>query len=149
MTSLTIRGGLCRCGGVIALLAASLTFAEAPASASLYARLGGAPKLTLIVDELIDHAANAPQLKRSFSGVNLPRVKRLIVEQICQLAGGGCHYSGDSMKDVHAGLGLTEAEMNGLVEELRDAMRRHDVGLRERNELLVLLTPMKRDIVER
>jgi hypothetical protein len=28
-------------------------------------------------------------------------------------------------------------------------MRRHGVGLRERNELLRILAPMKRDVVER
>jgi hypothetical protein len=35
-----------------------------------------------------------------------------------------------------------------MVEILRDSLRRHDVGLRERNELLALLAPMKRDVVD-
>jgi hemoglobin len=49
---------------------------------------------------------------------------------------------------VHAGHQISEAEFYGMVEILRDSLRRHDVGLRERNELLALLAPMKRDVVD-
>ncbi len=112
-------------------------------------RLGGQPTVKAIVDDVIDSAVADPHLKRSFAKVDVPRVKRLLVEQICDLAGGGCKYSGDPMHDVHAGLGITEAEFYGLVDVLRDSMRKHRVALRERNELLQILAPMKRDIVER
>jgi hemoglobin len=116
---------------------------------SLYSRLGGTANVTAIVTDTIERAAHDPHLKRSFDDVNLERVERHIVEQICGLAGGGCKYSGDSMHDAHAGLGISESEFFGLVEVLRDSMRRHGVQLRERNELLQILAPMKRDIVER
>ena len=75
------------------------------------------------------------------------RVKRLLVEQICQLAGGGCRYSGDPMREVNSGHRISESEFYGLVEILRESLRRHHVRLRERNELLALLAPMKRDVV--
>ena len=119
------------------------------AAASLYERLGGHPTVQAIADDVIDDAASDPKLKRSFAKVNLARVKQLLAEQICAVTGGGCQYTGDSMHDVHAGLGITEAEFFGLVEVLRTSMRRHGVGLRERNELLKILAPMKRDVVER
>lgn len=105
--------------------------------------------MTLVVGELIDHSASDPRTKRSFDGVDIPRVKKLLVEQICELTGGGCKYSGDSMHDVHAGLGIDQSEFYGLVEVLRESMRKHGIGLRERNELLAILAPMKRDVVER
>jgi hemoglobin len=116
---------------------------------SLYARMGGTRNVTAVVSDLIDEAASDPQLKRSFDKVNLGRLKRLLVEQICELTGGGCRYSGDAMRDVHAGLGITQAEFYGLVQVLKDAMQRHGIAIRERNELLAILAPMKRDIVER
>jgi hemoglobin len=115
----------------------------------LYERMGGAGNITTIVGEVIDDAANSPKMKRSFEDVDLARVKKLLIEQICQLAGGGCEYSGDSMRDVHAGLKITQAEFYDLVQVLRDSMVRHGIRLRERNELLELLAPMKRDIVEK
>src|SRR5580698_5976353 len=123
--------------------------AATAAAASLYERLGGQPTVAAIAADVIDDAASDPKLKRSFAKVDLARVKKLLAEQICQVTGGGCQYTGDSMHDVHAGLGITEAEFYGLVAVLRTSMRRHGVGLRERNELLRILAPMKRDVVER
>jgi len=122
-------------------------FASSPDS--LYARMGGTPNVTAVVSDVIDEAAGDPQLKRSFDKVNLQRLKHLLVEQICELTDGGCRYSGDSMHDVHAGLKITQAEFYGLVQVLKDSMERHGIAIRERNELLAILAPMKRDIVER
>jgi hemoglobin len=118
------------------------------AAESLYARLGGKPVVDAIATETIDQVVADPRLNQSFHGSNLRRIKRLLSEQICELAGGGCIYSGDSMREVHAGHHITEAQFYGLVQILRDSMRHHHIGLRERNELLALLAPMKRDIVE-
>jgi hypothetical protein len=49
---------------------------------------------------------------------------------------------------VHAGFGVTQAEFYGLVQILNDAMVRPGLAIRGRNELLALLSPMKRDVVE-
>jgi hemoglobin len=136
------------CLPVMALFASAGQSLAADAT-SLYVRMGGAPAVTAVVDDLIDDAVSDPHLKRSFADVDIPRIKRLLVEQICELAGGGCHYSGDTMHDVHAGLGITQAEFYGLVQVLRDSMTRHGIRLRERNELLRILAPMKREVVEK
>jgi hemoglobin len=119
----------------------------AAAEQSLYARMGGEPVIRLVVSETLDQVVADHQLGRSFEKVDVDRVKRLLVEQICELAGGGCHYSGDSMREVHGGHQISEAEFYGLVQILRDNLKRHHVRQRERNELLVLLAPMKRDVV--
>lgn len=122
--------------------------AAVPAS-SLYERLGGEARVSAFVSETIDRTADHPRLGRSFYKIDRERVKQLLVEQICSLAGGGCEYTGDSMVDVHAGLDLTEADLYGLVEILREAMIRQGVGQRARNELLEIFAPMKREVVTR
>jgi hemoglobin len=119
-----------------------------PATASLYARMGGEPVVVAFVSDTLDQVTADPKLRRSFRGSNVTRIKRLLSELICELAGGGCVYSGDSIRDAHANHHISEAEFYGLVEILRTAMRRHHVALRERNELLALLAPMKRDVVD-
>lgn len=100
------------------------------------------------VTETVDTVARDPRMNQSFDKVDLKRVKDMLVEQICSLTGGGCTYTGDTMKDVHAGHHISNAEFFQLVEVLREAMRRQGVGVRERNELLAILAPMKRDVVE-
>lgn len=104
--------------------------------------------MTVVVSETIDETAADPRLNQSFKGSDIKRIKRLIVEQICDLAGGGCRYSGDTMQEVHANHNITQTEFFGLVEILRKSMRRHHVPLRARNELLALLAPMAPDVIE-
>jgi hemoglobin len=130
-------------------LSTGKSLAADQAVASLYERLGGTPVVTAVSGELIDRTAAEPELKRSFDKVDLVRLKKMLTEQICALSGGPCQYSGDSMKEVHAGLNIRQDEFYGMVEVLREIMLRHNIGLRERNELLALLAPMKRDVVTR
>ncbi|HTU64866.1 MAG TPA: group 1 truncated hemoglobin [Steroidobacteraceae bacterium] len=133
-------------------LVASVSFAAAPPdvapAGSLYARLGGTPKVTAFVNRTIDTVATDPRTNQSFDKVSLQHVKDMLVEQICSLTGGGCTYTGDTMRDVHAGHHISNAEFFGLVEVLRDSMRAQDVPLSARNELLEILAPMKRDVVK-
>jgi hemoglobin len=110
--------------------------------------LGGAAGVAAIADSLIDRVAADPMLGRSFKDSNLDRIKKLLAEQICELSGGPCRYSGDSMKEVHAGHHISEAEFYGMVAGLRDVLRERRVSQGAANGLLRLLAPMKRDVVE-
>jgi hemoglobin len=151
----------CWLAGLFTLLAAgtsATSFAQAsparispPAIAppgSLYARLGGTPAVTTFVAETIDRMAANPEMNGAFDPVNLQHVKDMLTEQICALAGGGCAYDRDSLREVHAGQHIGNAEFPGLVEVLRESMRAHDVPLAARNQLIEILVPMKRDVVK-
>jgi hemoglobin len=72
----------------------------------------------------------------------------LLAEQICDLSGGPCHYSGDSMKEVHAGHHITEAQFYRVVATLRVILKERGVDQRSTNQLLKRLAPTKRDVVE-
>jgi len=122
--------------------------AAAGTPSTLYDRLGGESGVAAIANSLIDRVSADPVLGRSFKDTKLSRIKKLLAEQICDLSGGPCHYSGDSMKEVHAGLHISEAEFYGMVDALRGILKQRHIGLRATNELLRLLAPMKRDIVE-
>ena len=76
------------------------------------------------------------------------RVHKLISEQICDVSGGPCDYSGDDMKTSHRNMGVTNADFNALVEHLIAAMEKHDIPVAAQNQLLGLLAPMHGDIVE-
>ena len=140
MTGVTSRVLACS----ILLLAGGV----AAAHASLYDRLGGADGVAAIAGTLIDRVSSDPVLGRSFKDSKLDRIKKLLAEQICDLSGGPCHYSGDSMKEVHAGHHISEAEFYGMVADLREILKQRHVSQGATNELLRLLAPMKRDVVE-
>jgi len=122
--------------------------AASQAAGTLYERLGGDAGVHAIADALIDRVAGDPVLGRSFEDVNLERIKRLLAEQICELAAGPCHYSGDPMRESHAGQHISEAEFYGMVATLERILKERHVSTGATNELLRLLAPMKRDIVE-
>ena len=126
-------------------LTACATLTAAPSS--LYERLGGEPVIRAVVADLIDEYAASPDGKRAFERVNLSKIKQHIEEQFCALTDGPCHYTGDTMHVAHGGLAITEREFAAIVESLRSVLNRHGIGEREKNELLRLLAPMKRDIV--
>ena len=116
---------------------------------SLYQRLGGERVMTRVVEQTIRAMAADPAVNRTFEGINIAKLDAKIVLQICALAGGGCRYDGDDMKTAHDGMRIGQREFYALVEALRDALDANGVGEREKNELLKLLAPMKRDVVSR
>jgi hemoglobin len=122
--------------------------AVAGTSGTLYENLGAEAGVTAIANTLIDRVASDPVLGRSFADTNLKRIKKLLAEQICDLSGGPCHYSGDPMRQVHAGHHITEAEFYRMVDTLRAILKERHVSLSATNALLRSLAPMKRDVVE-
>lgn len=124
------------------------TQVPAASAATLYDRLGGEAGVHAIADALIDRAAADPVMGRSFADVNLKRVKRLLAEQFCELSGGPCRYTGSSMREAHAGLHISQAEFYDLVNTLRQVLSERRVPLGARNELLRLLAPMKREVID-
>jgi hemoglobin len=137
-----------RAAACSAAIAAACAGAAVAARAPLYDRLGGETGVAAIADTLIDRVSADPRLGRSFKDTKLDRIKRLLAEQICDLSGGPCHYSGDTMKEVHAGHHISEAEFFGMVADLRVILKERHVSQGAINELLRLLAPMKRDVVE-
>lgn len=144
-----MQSPLCsRVGRVIAGIVL-LTATLANAGSSLYDRLGGGDGVSAIVDELIDRSRTGPNTSRSFEKVNLKRLKQQIALQVCSLTGGPCAFTGDDMKTTHAGHDITQAEFYAMVEILRGVLDDRGVGEREKNELLAVLAPFKRDVVTR
>ncbi len=138
----------------LSLLLVSSILAVGPARAdppepTLYQRLGGKAVMTRVIEETIERMVADPTVNQSFDGVNLEKLDAKIVEQVCALAGGGCVYGGEDMKAAHDGMNIGQREFYALVEALRTALDANGVGEREKNELLRLLAPMKRDVVSR
>ena len=92
-----------------------------------------------------------PQLSRFFVGhstQSLQRIRQLVVEQLCQAAGGPCFYTGRSMKESHAGMGISQAEWEVAVKHLTATLDKFKVGPKEREELFAAIGPLQADIVD-
>ncbi len=116
-------------------------------SRSLYDRLGGKSAITAVVDTFVARVAVDARINKKFARSSIPRVKTMLVDQICAQTGGPCTYTGRSMKDAHRNMGVTEGEFNALVEDLVASLNQFKVPKREQDELLAALGAMKGDIV--
>jgi len=114
---------------------------------TLFERLGGKGAITAVVEDFVGRVAADKRINGKFALANIPRLKMLLVEQICAASGGPCTYTGHDMKTAHAGMGITGPQFDALVEDLVATLDKFKVPAREKNELLSVLGPMKSDIV--
>lgn len=115
---------------------------------SLYDRLGGKPAITAVVDQFVANVAADKRINGRFAATDIPKLKRHLVDQVCAASGGPCTYTGRDMKTTHAGMKITQAEFDALVQDLVSSLDKFKVPAQEKSELLGLLGPMKKDIVE-
>jgi hemoglobin len=123
--------------------------ATATADDSLFRALGGLPVIERVVQDFMDNMLADARIRHTFDHSNIKRVKEKLVEQFCELSGGGCVYTGDPMREVHQGLKLSNADFNALVEDLQLSMDKNGIPSRTQNRLLALLAPMQRETVTR
>ncbi len=115
--------------------------------ASLYRDLGGEPGIARLVDAVVDKCYADPRIQKLFRRDEDAYFRERLREQLCQLGGGGCEYTGLPMDEAHSGLNLHEAEFNAFVEDARAAMGDIDISIGVQNRLLALLAPMHGDVV--
>lgn len=123
----------------------------APTDNSLWARLGGEIAVRKVVHDFVAAAAMDPKIDVTRGGkfkVDAPRLEQLLVEQISSVSGGPLAYTGRDMKTVHKGMMITEAEFNAAGELLIATLKKHKVGQKEIDELMMILGSTKKDIVE-
>jgi hemoglobin len=115
---------------------------------SLYERLGGLEAITSVVDSFVARCADDTRINSKFERTDVPRLEKMLVDQVCEAAGGPCSYTGRNMRQTHDGMGVTAGEFDALVEDLVLTLGEFDVPRTEQTELLGLLAPMRGDIVE-
>ncbi len=116
---------------------------------SLYERLGGNPAITAVIADFVDNQVVPDARINGFFGTtDLTRLKVLLVEFTANATGGPEKYTGRDMKTTHAGLKITVADFNALVEDLAKSLTVFKVPAQEQGELVAALAPLQPDIVE-
>ena len=116
--------------------------------ASLFERLGGLDAITAVVDSFVARCAGDDRINGKFARTDIPRLKKMLVDQVCEAAGGPCTYIGRGMRETHDGMAVTDGEFDALVEDLVATLNEFNVPEAEQQELLGVLAPMHDEIVE-
>jgi len=122
----------------------------AAAEKSLCERLGGPSAISAVVDRVTQKLAQDERLNKKLAKSDATRLSTNFKAYIGAATHcAGVKYTGRSMKAAHKNMGVTEGEFNASVEDLVQVLDEFKVPEKEKKELLVLLSPLKKDIVEK
>jgi hemoglobin len=132
------------------LLSVSLTACSSRVpEETLYDALGGEEAIATIVENFILEIARDERVIDHFEVSNVQRFRVMMNQHLCLVADGPCAYEGDSMIDTHAGMGVTEADFNAIVEDMMAAMDKAGIALGPQNRLLARLATFRAEIINR
>ena len=115
---------------------------------TLFERLGGLDAITAVVESFVGRCAGDQRINAKFVRTDIPRLKTMLIDQVCEASGGPCTYTGRNMRETHDGMGVTAGEFDALVEDLVATLDEFNVPDAEKQELLGVLGPMRGEIVE-
>ncbi len=124
------------------------TAAAARGGATLYQRLGGRDVIDAFVATFVANVGKDPRIQLRFLFTDLDSLRSHLSEQICEVSGGPCKYTGKPMKSGHAGMHVRDAEFDAMAEDLAAALKTHGIGPSEQKELLAAIGSLRPDIVE-
>jgi len=131
----------------IGLFTATCAAQTTSADDALYQAFGGQRGLTVLVDDFVARLLKDERMAPFFKEADLKNLRSKLVTQFCQVAGGPCRLEKPDMKKPHAGQDIRMADFNAVVEVLQQAMDAQGIAFGTQNQLLALLAPMHRAIV--
>ena len=115
---------------------------------SLYDRLGGGDAINALTESWVARVGGDDRANGKFTRTDIDRLKKELVDQLCEATGGPCTYTGRSMLETHDGMQVTAGEFDVVMQHLDAALDELNVPKTEQDELVDLLRPMRDDIVE-
>ena len=116
---------------------------------SIYESIGGEPALVAVVDDFYVRVLADPQLAGFFAGTNMPKLKGRQVEFFAAALGGPDFYQGASIRQVHAGRGISQADFDRVTFHLTAALAAAGVPAGTITQIAGAVTPLADDIVAR
>lgn len=115
---------------------------------AVFDRLGGYVGVSAILDDFIGQAVTDDRISPYFRNINLSHMKAGMREFLCAETGGPCRYTGLPMHDAHAGLGITDAAFDAMIDDLRRTLNKTLIPLSDRDLVLLALTAQRGEIVQ-
>jgi truncated hemoglobin YjbI len=124
------------------------------ATRTLWDRLGGEANVKKIVDDFFALVAADPKVNATRGGkfkldeAKAADLKAKTVDIISEGTGGPRKYTGKSLKEVHAGMGITDDEFKAAGDDLVAALKKNGVAQADIDEVVKIFADMRKVIVE-
>jgi hemoglobin len=122
---------------------------------TLWDRLGGEKNVRKVIEDFMEMEHTDPKVdffrggKVKLTDKQLADLKQMLVEFVSQAAGGPLKYTGRSMKEAHKGMGVTDAQFDSLVADLKQALDKNGAKPADRDAVLEAVNGTRKDIVEK
>ena len=113
---------------------------------SLYQQLGEREGIANVVEDLLYLIVEDERINQQFKGMDVAQFHRNLTDQLCELSGGPCAYTGREMRELHTDMAITDTQFNALAENLILAMEKNDIPTGAQNRLIKQLVPLYPDI---
>jgi hemoglobin len=126
-----------------------------PKEASLWERLGGEENVKKVVDDFVELAAANPKVNVTRNGKYkldekaVAHLKKELVDLVSQATGGPLKYTGKDMKELHKGMGITDAEFDAAAADLKKALQNNGAKPADIELVLKAVEGTRKDIVEK
>jgi hemoglobin len=114
---------------------------------SLYERLGGAPAIEAVVDELYRGILGDAELAPFFARVNLRSQKGRMCAFVAMVTGGPNEYRGRDMKTAHARHAIEDRHFDLVAGHLIDALETVGADPAAADELVSAVAGLRGDVV--
>src|SRR5262249_56739416 len=88
---------------------------------SLYDRLGGLDAIQALTEAWVARVGGDDRANGKFARTDIPRLMKEVADQLCEVTGGPCTYTGRSMIETHTGMGVTAGEFYVVIRHLDGA----------------------------
>jgi len=113
---------------------------------SLYQQLGEREGIANVVEDLLYLIVDDDRINQQFKGMDVDQFHHNLTDQLCELSGGPCTYTGREMRELHSDMAITNTQFNALAENLILAMEQNDIPTGGQNRLIKQLLPLYPDI---
>jgi hemoglobin len=146
-------------GGFLAVGSAYPLMADAASAASVQradikmpikdyiGAFGGRAGVKTLIDKFVGYVAADPHINYYFAHTNIKALKYNLTQQVCEIVGGPCVYTGPTMTAAHKGLHVTTAAFNYLAADMIKAMDEQGIAKPAQNYLLAQLAAMEPQVV--
>jgi len=115
--------------------------------ATLYDRLGGEDAVSAVVDEFYGRVLGDDQLTEYFEDADVDELRAHQTAFLSAVTGGPVEYTGESMREAHAHLDLTEGDFARVVDHLEASLRAFDVPDEAVDEALAAVAALQGDVL--
>ena len=113
----------------------------------LYERIGEQEGIATVVDGFLGKVGADDRVNGRFADTDMPKLRGLLIEQVCEATGGPCTYSGKNMLDAHKGMNITADEFGIVAAHFAAAMSDAGVSADDNGTIMGVLAGMHDDIV--